>query len=200
MIFFKKKTKVEKMAFRVNAVLSQLTSESDFSFTDLETVQILNEVKRKYIEKLKQDREYFIDQSIQMQQKADELKTGLLRLPQPLHPIPTILRRAENDRTTRLALPAEAEQLRTGSPPYPETAKPKMLVRPEYFLSNLFLVASAKRSRWTRPRESSRSQARIANCSGTTKRGLRQKAKSSRKLEARPFQKSGRAFSKGGAD
>lgn len=74
---FKGKTLEQKIEKRVSDVFVQLTSTIETEFTELETVQILNMVRRKTHEHLSEKRANCLDQSILMQQKAEEIKHAL---------------------------------------------------------------------------------------------------------------------------
>lgn len=52
MRLFKKATKEEKIKRRVDNTFSELNSDIEFQFSDLETVQILNEIRIKLVKKL----------------------------------------------------------------------------------------------------------------------------------------------------
>lgn len=74
MFGFRKKTREEQMAFRTSAILTELTSKNDFEFTDLETVQILNDVRRRFIEHLNQKKIECEGKSLEFSQRANELQ------------------------------------------------------------------------------------------------------------------------------
>ena len=74
---FKGKTREQKIEKRVSDVFVQLTSTIETEFTELETVQVFNMVRRKTHEYLSEKRANCLDQSILMQQKAEEIKHAL---------------------------------------------------------------------------------------------------------------------------
>lgn len=76
-MFFKKKTKEELMQKRALNVLSELTSDIETSFTELELVQILNDVRRKFAEYLENSKSDNISKSVEFQQKAKEIQNAL---------------------------------------------------------------------------------------------------------------------------
>ena len=77
MFWIKKKTKEEQMEARVASVLAELTSGIDFEFTELETAQILNDVRRKYAESLNLKKSDCLSKSTELHQKAKELENVL---------------------------------------------------------------------------------------------------------------------------
>lgn len=76
-MFWKKKTQEEKMAKRVSNVLAELTSDIESSFTELEQVQILNEVRRLFAEHLSNSKNENISKSVDFQQKAKEIQNAI---------------------------------------------------------------------------------------------------------------------------
>lgn len=74
---FRKKTKEQQIEFRINQVFHNLTSDSDFTFTELETVQILNNVKLKLGEHLESIHNDCLQKSKQYHEKADEIKNAM---------------------------------------------------------------------------------------------------------------------------
>lgn len=74
--FFSKKTKEELISDRVNNVFTELTSEIESSFTELETVQILNEVRRKLDENLDNKEAECMSRIVENNQKLKELKSA----------------------------------------------------------------------------------------------------------------------------
>lgn len=77
MTWFKKKTREEYLQKRTESVFAELTGEVDFEFTELETVQILNNVRRKLSEHLKNKRAFNLEQSVNYNQKAIEINYAL---------------------------------------------------------------------------------------------------------------------------
>lgn len=74
MNFFKKKTPEEKQERRAKELLTLLLSDTDYSFTDLETVQIINDVRRLYAQHLQNKRSENLSKSTEHSQKAKELE------------------------------------------------------------------------------------------------------------------------------
>lgn len=74
---FKKKTKEQQIQFRINQVFHCLTSDNDFTFTELETVQILNAVKLRTGEYLIAKQNDCLQKYKQYDEKADEIKNAL---------------------------------------------------------------------------------------------------------------------------
>lgn len=75
--FLKKKTKEEKMNKRVSDVMQVLTNSNDYEFTDLETVLIANEVRRKLSEFLENKKSESYSKSVEFQQKGKEIENAL---------------------------------------------------------------------------------------------------------------------------
>lgn len=73
-MFWKRKSKDEQMQFRSNELINLLNSESDYTFTDLEKVQITNEFRRKLAESLQNKRNDNLSKSTEHQQTANELE------------------------------------------------------------------------------------------------------------------------------
>jgi hypothetical protein len=73
MILFKKKTREEHIQKRTEAVFTVLLGTEEFEFTDLETVQILNNLRRKLSEHLEAKKDEFMEQSVNSSQKAKEI-------------------------------------------------------------------------------------------------------------------------------
>lgn len=76
MWFFKQKTKEQQIQSRVDSVFTELTSEIEYVFTELETVQILNEVRRKLAESLENRKQKCISNITENSQKIKELKNA----------------------------------------------------------------------------------------------------------------------------
>lgn len=70
---FKKKTREEHVEKRTQSVLAELLGDTEFEFTDLETVQVLNNVRRKLVEHLIEKRAEFMEHSSNYSQTASEL-------------------------------------------------------------------------------------------------------------------------------
>jgi hypothetical protein len=77
MILFKKKTREEQMEKRTESVLAELLGSAEFEFTDLETVQIINNVRRKLSENFNEKKSAFIEHSVIYTQKASEVVNAL---------------------------------------------------------------------------------------------------------------------------
>lgn len=77
MIWFKKKTREELVEKRAESVLACLLGNAEFEFTDLERVQIINNVRRKLSEHLEYKKDSFMEQSVISQQKATEIMRAL---------------------------------------------------------------------------------------------------------------------------
>ena len=74
---FKKKTREELINKRVENVLTELTSDIECSFTELEQVQILNEVRRRFAEKLEFEKSECLSKSTDLQVKAKEISNAI---------------------------------------------------------------------------------------------------------------------------
>ena len=77
MIWFKKKTREEHIEKRTESVLAELLGRAEFEFTELETVQVINNVRRRLSEHLEANKSDLIDQSLIKQQKAKEIGQAL---------------------------------------------------------------------------------------------------------------------------
>lgn len=74
---FRKKTREELINKRVENVLIELTSDIECSFTELEQVQILNEVRRRFAEKLEVQKSECLSKSTDLQVKAKEISNAI---------------------------------------------------------------------------------------------------------------------------
>lgn len=74
---FKKKTREELINKRVENVLIELNSDIECSFTELEQVQILNEVRRRFAEKLEVQKSECLSKSTDLQVKAKEISNAI---------------------------------------------------------------------------------------------------------------------------
>ena len=74
---FKKKTREELMSKRVENVITELTSDIECNFTELEQVQILNEVRRRFAEKLEVKKAECLSKSTDFQNKAKEISNAV---------------------------------------------------------------------------------------------------------------------------
>ena len=77
MIWFKKKTREEQVQSRTESVFAELIGNVEYEFTDLETVQIINNVRRKLSEHLEAKKDSFYEQSTINQQKAKEISGAI---------------------------------------------------------------------------------------------------------------------------
>lgn len=77
MFWPKKKTREQKIQHRVDRVFLTLIDSSDFEFTELETSQICNDVRRKWNEKLIGKKSDMHSKSVECQQKAKEIQLAL---------------------------------------------------------------------------------------------------------------------------
>lgn len=77
MIFFRKKTREEHIQKRTESVFAELIGDAEFEFTELETVQIVNNVRRKLSERLVAKKLGFMEQSTTATQKAKEISCAL---------------------------------------------------------------------------------------------------------------------------
>lgn len=75
-MFWKKKTREEQLQKRVESVFAELTSDIEFEFTELETVQILNEVRVLLVQNLENKRQKCISNITENNQKLKELKNA----------------------------------------------------------------------------------------------------------------------------
>jgi hypothetical protein len=65
------------MQHRTDSVFVTLMGDSDFEFTELETVQVLNNVRRRLSEHLEAKKDLFYEQSTISQQKAKEISGAI---------------------------------------------------------------------------------------------------------------------------
>lgn len=72
---FKKKTRSEQMEHRTGLILQLLTSTNDFTFSELETVQIINDARRRLVQDLKNKKSECLSKSVEFKQKAEELQS-----------------------------------------------------------------------------------------------------------------------------
>lgn len=73
---FKQKTREQKIEKRVENVFTELTSTVECEFTELETVQILNEVRRKLAESLENRKQKCISNITENSQKIKEIDSA----------------------------------------------------------------------------------------------------------------------------
>ena len=74
---FKKKTREEHIHKRTESVFAELIGDAEFEFTDLETVQIINNVRRRLSEHLEAKKDLLYEQSTISQQKAKEISGAI---------------------------------------------------------------------------------------------------------------------------
>lgn len=70
---FQKKTREQHIQKRTESVFAELIGEAEFEFTELETVQIINNVRRRLSEHLETKKDLLYEQSIIATQKAKEI-------------------------------------------------------------------------------------------------------------------------------
>jgi len=73
-MWFKKATREEKIQKRVESVFAELTSNVECEFTELETVQILNEVRVKMVNRLENKKQDAINSIISHNGKLKEIE------------------------------------------------------------------------------------------------------------------------------
>jgi hypothetical protein len=76
-MFWKKKTRDQQIEKRVESVFSELTSDIEFEFTELEIVQILNDVRRKLDNSLKNKKSDCLSKSTELVQKSTEIQSAI---------------------------------------------------------------------------------------------------------------------------
>ena len=74
---FKKKTREQLIEKRVENVFTELTGNIDCGFTELETIQILNNVRRKLFENLANKKSVLMEQTSNNSQKIIEIDSAL---------------------------------------------------------------------------------------------------------------------------
>lgn len=74
---FKKLTKEQQQEKRVSELMASLTSDVEFEFSDLETVQIINMLRRKYSDYLENKKSEAFERSVNENQKANEIKEAI---------------------------------------------------------------------------------------------------------------------------
>jgi len=73
----RKKTREEQIEKRTESVLAELLGNAEFDFTDLERVQIMNNVRRGLAEHLKFKQATYIELSVNNSQVAKEIGGAL---------------------------------------------------------------------------------------------------------------------------
>lgn len=73
----KKKTREEQIELRTSNVFTELMSDVEIEFTELETIQILNNVRRKLSEHLDNKKAGLMEQSVVSSQRAKEIGNAL---------------------------------------------------------------------------------------------------------------------------
>lgn len=76
-VLFPKKTREQHIETRTENVFTELLSNTTFEFTELETIQVLNNVRRKLLEHLNAKKDELIEQSSNSHQRAKEIKNAL---------------------------------------------------------------------------------------------------------------------------
>ena len=77
MIWFKKKTREQQIDCRTENVFTVLLENIDFEFTELETIQVLNNVRRKLSEHLSNKKAILMEQSSVNFQKVKEINNAV---------------------------------------------------------------------------------------------------------------------------
>jgi len=73
MNWFKKKTREQQIELRTEHVFNELLQSVDFEFTELETIQILNNVRSKLHKSLLNKKSYYMEQSVISSQKSSQI-------------------------------------------------------------------------------------------------------------------------------
>lgn len=76
--FLKKKTREEHIQKRTESVLAELLGNAEFEFTDLERVQIINNVRRGLADHLKAKQAAYVELSVNNSQAAKEIGQALV--------------------------------------------------------------------------------------------------------------------------
>ncbi len=74
---FKKKTREERVLQRTQSVFLELISDTEFEFSDIEIVHIINNVKRKLMGHLNQKQIEFKNKSIKYTEKSLEINLAI---------------------------------------------------------------------------------------------------------------------------
>lgn len=74
---FKKPSREDLITKKADNVFTELTKSLETEFTDLETVQILNSVRRKTVEWLEIKKSEAMEQSVNANQKAVEIAKAI---------------------------------------------------------------------------------------------------------------------------
>lgn len=74
---FKRKTREQQVEKRTASVLSELLRISEFEFTDLERVQVLNNVRRELAGHLRMKQATYLEMAVNNSQLANETKGAL---------------------------------------------------------------------------------------------------------------------------
>lgn len=75
--FFKKKTRKELLQDRTDNVYMALTNSNEFECTELETIQVLNSVRRMLSDALETKKGDLFEQSVFSNHKAKEIENAL---------------------------------------------------------------------------------------------------------------------------
>lgn len=76
-MFWKKLTRDQEVEKRLQSVLSVLFSETEIVFTELELVQITNDLRRNLALELNKRKLDCISRSVEQKQKADEIESAI---------------------------------------------------------------------------------------------------------------------------
>ena len=74
---FKRKTREERVLQRTQSVFLELISDTEFEFSDIETVHIINNVKRKLMGHLNKKQIEFKNKSIKYTEKSLEINLAI---------------------------------------------------------------------------------------------------------------------------
>lgn len=74
---FKNLTREQRFNGRIEDVFTELTKAVEIEFTELETVQILNAVRRITHEWLEAKKNHAMEQAVNFNQKANEIKNAI---------------------------------------------------------------------------------------------------------------------------
>lgn len=77
MSWFKKKTREQHIQKRTESVFAELIGDAEFEFTDLERVQIMNNVRRNLAEHLRFKQAAYMELSVNNQQSAKEISNAI---------------------------------------------------------------------------------------------------------------------------
>lgn len=75
--FLKKKTREEQVEHHTKSIVSVLLNENEFSFSELELVQIMNDSRRIFYNELKRRKSDCISKSLEFQQKSESIQKAI---------------------------------------------------------------------------------------------------------------------------